>query len=233
MAASQTLPKYIQISGLLIRDIMAGRLNNGDRLPPERMMAADLGISVGTLRKALGDMQQKGVLERRQGSGNYVLAGGDISAVYSFFRVELLDGGGLPTARIISVDRMKKPSTTPNFGQSTEAFRIRRIRSLNNIPSVMEEIWLDGDHASTLDANSLGDSLYLYYRKELNLWITKVEDKIKTSHMPDWHDNIFDLPSSTPCVCVERVSYAQNGDPVEYSLNWIDGTVANYITRIG
>lgn len=232
MTASQTLPKYIQVSEMLIRDIMAGRLNDGERLAPERVMAADLGISVGTLRKALNDMQQKGVLERRQGSGNYILASGEIAAIYSFFRIELLGGGGLPTARIISVDRLKKPITAPNFGPSSNAFRIRRIRSLNNIPSVMEEIWLDGDQASALDANSLGDSLYLYYRTALNLWITKVEDRIKTNVMPDWHENDFELPSS-PCVCVERVSYAQNGNPVEYSLNWIDGTVANYIARIG
>lgn len=47
------LPKYLQVSESLIRDIGAGVLADGTRLPPEREMAADLGISVGTLRKAL------------------------------------------------------------------------------------------------------------------------------------------------------------------------------------
>ena len=54
------LPLYVQISELLIRDIAAGRLIDGERLPPEREMAEELGISIGTLRKALADLTQKG-----------------------------------------------------------------------------------------------------------------------------------------------------------------------------
>ena len=54
------LPKYIQISEMLIREIAAGHLADGARLPPERDMAADLNISVGTLRKALSDLVEKG-----------------------------------------------------------------------------------------------------------------------------------------------------------------------------
>ena len=41
---------------MLIRDIAAGRLSEGERLPPEREMAAELGIAVGTLRQALADL---------------------------------------------------------------------------------------------------------------------------------------------------------------------------------
>ena len=98
------LPTYVQISEMLIRDIAAGRYLDGARLPPERQMAAELGISVGTLRKALDDMNAKGLLEKRQGSGNYVKTGATPNSVYSFFRVELIDGGGLPTAQVLNVE---------------------------------------------------------------------------------------------------------------------------------
>ncbi len=74
MATGSALPKYIQISEMLIRDIAAGRLGDGMRLPPERDMAKSLDISVGTLRKALADLESKGALRRLQGSGNYVQA---------------------------------------------------------------------------------------------------------------------------------------------------------------
>ncbi|MEO0693767.1 MAG: GntR family transcriptional regulator, partial [Pseudomonadota bacterium] len=67
----QALPIYVQIAELLTRDIVAGRLIDGERLPPERDMAAELGVSVGTLRKALAVMSNKGLVERVQGSGNY------------------------------------------------------------------------------------------------------------------------------------------------------------------
>ena len=55
-------------------------------------MAEDLGISIGTLRKALADLTEKGLLERIQGSGNYIRQGGTQESVYAMFRLELLVG---------------------------------------------------------------------------------------------------------------------------------------------
>ena len=55
MSNQQSLPKYLQISELLIRDIAAGRLEDGARLPTERDLATQLSTSVGTLRKALSN----------------------------------------------------------------------------------------------------------------------------------------------------------------------------------
>jgi DNA-binding transcriptional MocR family regulator len=60
MSTQQSLPKYLQISELLIRDIAAGRLEDGARLPTERDLAAQLSTSVGTLRKALSELERQG-----------------------------------------------------------------------------------------------------------------------------------------------------------------------------
>ena len=107
------LPVFIQIAELLIRDIAAGRLIEGERLPPEREMAAELNVSVGTLRKSLSELEQKGMLERIQGSGNYIRETGTQNSVYAMFRLELPEGGGLPRADILSVDHLKKPVELP------------------------------------------------------------------------------------------------------------------------
>ena len=138
MAAAKTaLPIYMQTAEMLIRDIASGRLIDGERLPPERDMAADLGVAVGTLRKALNDLVAKGLLERVQGSGNYVRHNPDAAGVYAFFRLERLEGGGLPTAQVLDVERRKKPADLPAFGASDEAHRIRRLRLLSGEPAVM------------------------------------------------------------------------------------------------
>ncbi len=60
---------YLQIAETLVRDIAAGTLIDGEKLPPERDMAKDLGIAVGTLRKTLSELESRGLLERIQGSG--------------------------------------------------------------------------------------------------------------------------------------------------------------------
>ena len=49
-----------------------GRYRPGDRLPPEHEVAAMLGVSRGTLRSALGRLEESGEIVRRQGSGTYV-----------------------------------------------------------------------------------------------------------------------------------------------------------------
>lgn len=157
------LPKYIQISELLIRDIQAGRLLDGERLPPERDMARSMGISVGTLRKALAVMTEKGLLQRLQGSGNYVRRKEDQQSIYAFLHLELTEGGGLPTAEILSVDTMVKPADLPEFGSSDRGHRIRRFRRLSGRPAAIEEIWLDGSYIDKLRADQLSESLYLFY----------------------------------------------------------------------
>ena len=226
------LPTYVQISEMLIRDIAAGRYLDGARLPPERQMAAELEISVGTLRKALDDMNAKGLLEKRQGSGNYVKTGATPNSVYSFFRVELIDGGGLPTARVLSVDLLPKPAAFPAFGPATKAYRIRRLRSLNLQPAVLEEIWLDGDQAAQLSTSELSHSLYLYYRNVLKLRITEAEDQLGLEPVPQWAPDGFKPTPGTPCLFAARLSRSQTGETVEYSQNWIDTNVARYVARI-
>jgi GntR family transcriptional repressor for pyruvate dehydrogenase complex len=52
--------------------IVNNELSVGDALPPERDLAAQLGVSRNILREAISTMVQKGLLEVRQGSGTYV-----------------------------------------------------------------------------------------------------------------------------------------------------------------
>ena len=56
----------------LRRWLATGRHRVGERLPPEQELSAQLGISRGTLRTALGRLERSGEIVRRQGSGTYV-----------------------------------------------------------------------------------------------------------------------------------------------------------------
>ncbi|KUF12478.1 GntR family transcriptional regulator [Pseudoponticoccus marisrubri] len=232
MKDRHALPLYLQISEMLIREIHAGRLADGARLPPERDYAASLNISVGTLRKALADLAEKGLLERVHGSGNYIRARADVESVYAFFRVELLQGGGLPTAELLSVDRLPKPEGMEPFGTSSEAHRIRRLRRLNGTPAILEEIWLDGSYAARLAPQDLRESLYLFYRERLNLWISGAEDRLGTGPVPDWAPPAFGPEPGRITLLASRVSHASDGARAEISRGWIDTDVATYVARL-
>ncbi|WMS43590.1 FadR/GntR family transcriptional regulator [Acuticoccus sp. MNP-M23] len=54
--------------------IRSGRLNPGDRLPPERLLAADFSVSRPTVREALRALSILGVLEINHGGGVFVSA---------------------------------------------------------------------------------------------------------------------------------------------------------------
>ena len=137
------LPRFVQISEFLVREIAAGRFLDGERLVPERQMAKSFDVSVGTLQKSLQELQKLGLLESIQGSGNYVRKNQIDGSVYAMFRLELLQGGGLPKADVLDVSLQKKPLDLPKFGNSNIGSRIRRLRYLNDTIIAVEEIWLD------------------------------------------------------------------------------------------
>lgn len=232
MTNRQSLPKHVQISEMLIRDIAAGRLADGERLAPERDMAKSLGISVGTLRKSLADLETKGALRRVQGSGNYIQAQTDVASIYSFFRVELIEGGGLPTATVLSLDMADKPKEWINSSSNPQVHRIRRLRFLNGRPAVLEQIMLDAGVCPDLTMADLSDALYVMYRRKLNIWITSAQDRLTQRVVPDWAPTTFGCAPNDLTLCALRTSYDQENRPVEFSYSWIDTTVAQYVARI-
>ncbi|WP_192900452.1 GntR family transcriptional regulator [Roseitalea porphyridii] len=227
------LPLYIQISELLAREIAAGIWPDGARLPTEVELARSLGVAVGTLRKALADLEGRGLLERIQGSGTYVRARAKTGAIYEFFHLELKDGAGLPTARILSLDRLPHPDFAPRFGSgsSTEAWRIRRLRYLGDAPAAVEEIWFDVRHAPSLDAADIPESLHLFYREALGFWIARVEDRVSVSPCPDFAPDGLPFRPGDPLGRVERISWGNANTIEEYSRNWFDPATVAYVAR--
>ena len=69
---SEALPMYYRLQQTLIDKIICQDWKAGMQLPSEREIAATMGISVGTVRKALENMVHKGYLSRIQGKGTFV-----------------------------------------------------------------------------------------------------------------------------------------------------------------
>ncbi|MFD0916638.1 GntR family transcriptional regulator [Pseudahrensia aquimaris] len=225
------LPLHVQVSELLARDIQAGILADGEKLEPEREMAAQLGVAVGTLRKALGDLTEKGLLERVQGSGNYVRRSKEAQTIYGFFHLEKIGGGGLPSADVLSVDAMEKPDDLPHFGRSKEVLRIRRLRRLSGVDAALEEIWLDGRFSQGVDMRDLPDSLYVYYRERLGLWVMRAEDSVSVAPVPDWRPDGFGSEEPAIWGYVERQGFDPENVSAEYSRTWFDPSTTRYIAR--
>src|SRR4029453_15905430 len=75
LATSSNLPLYQQLQRALREAMDRNILGADDALPPERDLAADLGVSRITVRKAIDGLVSEGLLVRRHGSGTFVCGG--------------------------------------------------------------------------------------------------------------------------------------------------------------
>ncbi|MEM1233628.1 MAG: GntR family transcriptional regulator [Pseudomonadota bacterium] len=221
----------MQISEMLAREIAAGRLSDGARLPGERVMASDFGVAVGTLRRALNDLTDKGLLERVQGSGNYVRQRADAQSVYAFFRLESPQGGGLPTAEVLAAEAIQRPATLTTEGAEAKVLRVRRVRLLDGSPVALEEIWLDLPGAANLRAIDLSESLYLTCQRAHGVSIERTEDRVSHGRVPAWGERKLALEPEDICGHVARRGWSR-GRVVEVSQTWFDADRAQFVSRM-
>lgn len=233
-SANQPMPVYLQVAQLLTRQIKAGYWHQGERLPTEAELAATLKVAVGTLRKALAQLEAQDVLERVQGSGTYVKRSTGAKRLYELFRLELVGGPGLPTARILDVTRLARPDHVPALdkGALDEVWRVRRMRFLNDTPVALEEIWFSGGQCATLEAAELGDSMYLFYQQRFQTWIARVEDRLSAAPTPAWTQPPLLLTANSCAGFIERFSWTSSNTLAEYSHTWFAPAVCRYASRL-
>ena len=69
--AVASCPLYEQVRNVLVERLRHGDWHPGDRLPTESVLAEELGVSLGTLRRAVELLVEEGALIRRQGAGTF------------------------------------------------------------------------------------------------------------------------------------------------------------------
>lgn len=230
---AKQLPLFIQVSELLHREIAAGHWLPGDRLPIEAELATKLGVAVGTLRKALKKLEEDGLLERKQGSGNYVKRAPDGRAIYQFFHLETLTGGGIPSANTLSIEVDNNGFAKQQLGvpEDQPLWCIKRARYLNRDLVAMEQIWFKHSHDPDLKPKDLHESLYLHYREQFSFWISRVEDEIDCDSAPNWVTQQLGLAEKTVMPQVHRRSWSNENTIEEFSFTWYDPKRCRYIAR--
>lgn len=231
---AKPLPIYLQIAELLARQIKAGYWREGERLPTEAELSETLNVAVGTLRKSLALLSDQGVLERKQGSGTYVKQVAGTQQIYELFRLELHTGPGLPTAHILDVCKLARPTYVPVFGSNptSKVWRVRRLRFLSQVPAALEEIWFDASDCPVLTAADLGDSMYLFYQERFGTWISRVEDHVSAAPSPTWSLPPYGRLADEYAGFIERTSWTAVNTIAEFSQTWFDPSVCRYSSRL-
>lgn len=154
-------PKHKRIAREILADIEEGRWTPGVQIPSEDQIATETGASVGTVRRALLNLVEMGVLERHHGKGTFVSGARAPERHLRHFRF-VAEGCTdlLPVYfRVLDVEETTDGGPWQHHLESiSQSFvRITRIVSVNNEFDVFSEVYLPGDRFSEIA--SMGESL--------------------------------------------------------------------------
>jgi GntR family transcriptional regulator len=137
-------PLYVRVYRIIADQIAAGTLTPGDRLPAERTLCSELGVSRATVRRALAELAEDGLVESSIGRGSFVTAGPLVEPPNALLSFTELGGrrGLVPSARVLH--REVRPATVEEaeaFGiaPGAEVFVIGRLRMLDGVPVAVDQ----------------------------------------------------------------------------------------------
>src|SRR5919204_443467 len=153
-------PAHAQIEGWLSASIARGRLAPGDRLPPERELAARFGVSRMTLRHALEALERRGLVARRVGrEGGTFVAEPKLELAGTSALSDQLRGLGLAAgARVLST--RERPAAADERELGARVHAIERVRLADGEPILCDIfIHLFAEHGKPLSAQEYFDGL--------------------------------------------------------------------------
>ena len=142
LSADSASPLYRQLMQRLRADIAAGVYPAHSRIPSEQELCEVYGVSRVTVRKALGELTQEGLLKRQQGKGTFVCIPrlySDLKDVNSFHDACRLMGCEPSTrlihAQLVRADEEDRVKLDCDDGQVVE---ITRLRLADDLPVMIE-----------------------------------------------------------------------------------------------
>ena len=144
LSAEDGLPLYLQLASLTRRCISSGLLKPGDQLPSEAELCRHFNISRSTVRQALKELAEQGLVLRRQGLGSFVAAPKlyrRSENIYSFTS-EATAMGRKPGSRLLSFEIIRPSADIRRLmelrDESVEVYRFTRIRLVDEMPLMLE-----------------------------------------------------------------------------------------------
>jgi len=172
-------PLYYQLAQLLLAEIETGRYVVGAKIPSEPAMAAQHGIGRPTVRQATDWLVRRGYLERRRGSGTYVLQASpptvDLLSMAGTSRALQLAGVDDKIQIIEPLTPMARCERIPSDVSGERFWFLKRLSSADSIPLMLESFYLNGDDYSIDDYSADSD----LQATSLSAWV-----KASTGYLP-------------------------------------------------
>ena len=205
-------PKLYQtVFDKIIERIVSGAYGPGSMLPSEFDIAAELGVSQGTARKALIELERKRIIERRQGKGTFVSQRTPENSLFHFFN--LRDSDGEQVVPELKEETVRRRKANPEerkqlFGNPAQVFEIERVRSWHDKPLCHEFSIVPAELFPGLaDRAPLPNTLYVLFQQAYGCAIISAEDSLIAGILGADLGARFENPADTPVLIGMRRSF--------------------------
>ena len=214
-------PLYYQLKELIRSQIKSGELRPGDQLPTESQLVERYGVSLITVRHALKDLVNEGLLYRRQGKGTYLASRDDEQ---SFVRlrclVEDVASKGIPlSSRTLAVQtELADADVAARLGMpvGAEIVRISRLRCISDEPVSVDVAYFPpeiGNWVATrnLEAQTIARAL----EDDFHLPVEEADYTVQACRADQTLSELLLVKLDEPILLVERLSRGADGKPID------------------
>nr|WP_131051608.1 GntR family transcriptional regulator [Verrucosispora sp. SN26_14.1]TBL42566.1 GntR family transcriptional regulator [Verrucosispora sp. SN26_14.1] len=211
--------RYRQIAADLAARIRQGEYEPGEALPAQRDLSAHYGVTLMTLRQALQELSDEGLIVQQAGRGTYVTP---VQAAYRVdtlrsFTEDLREQGHDVLTQVVSGAMRRPPAwVVDRFGDGggERALRLERLRLLNGRPAIHQVSWVRPPYAATIrDRDFVRTSLYAALA-DAGVAILRASERIVPSLLAAPAAGHLRQPVGSPVLVSERTTIALDGTAV-------------------
>jgi GntR family transcriptional regulator len=236
---ARPLPLYARAKHALMQKLGAGDWRAGEKLPPEPALAASLGVSQGTVRRALDDIAKANLIVRRQGRGTFVAEHTQARALFHFFHLVGDDGSrALPGSRVLSLKAgpaSREEAKRLGLAAAARVVRLHRLRLLDGAAAIVERIVVPAALFQGLDVRDRADlpnELYKLYQDRFGVSVARAAERLKAVAATPEEAAYLALRSGAPLLEIDRLAFALDGRPCEWRVSRCATAHHHYVSEV-
>lgn len=238
MQTNPPIPLYYQVKHSILENIENGVWKPGDSLPTERWLCENYDVSRVTVRKALDELLQDGAIVRSKGKTALVAHQKmERSNPHLTGLSEEFSKKGLTVENTVlwqkTIAANKKLAEKLKVTEGEPLWVIRRIRRVNGRPIVDQLIHLVLRHTISLTPEKVeSQSLYKTLENEFHLTLAYAQQTIGAAMPTREQMRLLEMKEESPVLTVELITYMNDNQPIEYSINHYVSDLYNISTTL-
>ena len=206
-------PRHEQLSDWLRDQVRAGAMAAHDQLPSEAELGELSGVSRITVRRALGTLENEGLIYRRQGLGSFVapppLPQGLVRL--TDFAQDMERAGLRASSQVLhQAPEAAPPYVAESLGIELGAptVRLDRLRLGDGHPVALDRTWLPPFYAGLLEGRDLTtETIYRVLERDYEIPVLRGRYRIEAAVAHAEEAGALGVPVGAPLLAVERTSY--------------------------